>query len=78
MKDLVFKTNIKCQNCLNTVTPYLNKVEGLEKWQVDLQHADRLLHAQGTAPAKTIVQAIEAAGFTAKAQKNGLLQKLFN
>ena len=38
-----FKTNIKCVGCIQTVTPFLDKVEGLEQWEVDLTSPDRVL-----------------------------------
>jgi copper chaperone len=45
MKAIKFKTNIKCMNCVNTVKPHLEKVEGLEKWEVDLASPDRIMTA---------------------------------
>lgn len=38
-----FKTNIKCDGCIATVTPALNETVGADHWQVDLKDPLRLL-----------------------------------
>jgi copper chaperone len=43
MSTLKFKTNIKCAGCIAAVTPHLNAVKGIEKWEVDLANPDRIL-----------------------------------
>ena len=65
MKELKFKTNIKCTACESTVTPHLDKLSN-SSWQVDLTHADRILTVKGDVEDKQVIQAIEEAGFTAQ------------
>ena len=67
MNTLQFKTNIKCEGCVATVTPGLNQTVGENNWQVDLQSPDRMLTVQGdTINAADIKQAVEKAGFKAE------------
>ena len=47
MQTLKFKTNIKCAACIATVTPFLNSVGDLKKWEVDTMNPDKLLIAEG-------------------------------
>ncbi|VAW25960.1 hypothetical protein MNBD_BACTEROID06-1296 [hydrothermal vent metagenome] len=42
-KKLTFKTNIKCNGCIATVTPFFQKNESIKKWSVDLESPDRVL-----------------------------------
>ena len=43
MKTLKFKTNINCGGCVSKVTPFLNKQEGIENWEVDTANPDKIL-----------------------------------
>jgi Cu2+-exporting ATPase len=71
MKTLVFKTNINCNGCIAGVTPTLNNLEGVEKWDVDLTSNDRILKIEtNTLDEKTVESAIEKAGFKAEAVYN--------
>lgn len=38
-----FKTNINCGGCIAKVTPFLNKAEGLEHWEVDTNSKNKIL-----------------------------------
>lgn len=42
-KTTTYKTNIKCNGCIATVTPFLHKIEGIDKWWVDLESPDRIM-----------------------------------
>jgi copper chaperone len=67
MNTLLFKTNIHCGNCLRSVGPFLDELEEIAEWSVDLQHPDRLLTvvAQGSLLPDQIVATVEEAGFDA-------------
>lgn len=43
MKTLKFKTNINCGGCKSKVTPFLNKQDGVERWEVDTANPDKIL-----------------------------------
>lgn len=67
MKELKFKTNIKCMGCVNTVKPHLEKVEGLAEWSVDLQSPDRIMTAnvESADIEEAIKTALQEAGYNA-------------
>ena len=67
MKMLKFKTNINCTGCLSKVTPYLNKIEGIKEWDVDLNDDDRMLTISSIeANIGTIIKQIHLAGYSAE------------
>lgn len=43
MKTVKYKTNINCNGCINAVTPYLNELENIDLWKVDVNHPDKIL-----------------------------------
>lgn len=59
-----FKTTINCGNCLKSVTPFLNEVDEIDEWKVNLEHDDRILEVEldENAPAK-VITAVNKAGF---------------
>ncbi|MEZ4985331.1 MAG: cation transporter [Saprospiraceae bacterium] len=62
-----FKTTINCNNCIRTVTNFINEVEGIEQWEVDTQNPDKILTVKGDASAADIIAAVEDAGFDIEA-----------
>ena len=66
MEVLKFKTNIKCGGCVATVTPFLNKEESIQNWQVDTSSADKVLTVSGhDVDPQNIKNIVEQAGFKA-------------
>ncbi len=65
METLKFKTNIKCNGCINAVTPYLNKTETISHWTVDLDSPDRILTIETSEPPQKIEALLKEAGYTA-------------
>lgn len=62
-----FKTTINCGGCINAVTPFLNKVEGIEEWSVDTDNPDKVLTVSSSgASEEEIVATVEQAGFKAE------------
>lgn len=43
MKTVEFTSTIKCQACVNAVSPVLNNFPGIHSWKVDLQDSSRKL-----------------------------------
>ncbi len=68
METTQFKTNIKCANCIATVTPFLNKAVGEGNWQVDTLNPAKLLTVSNK-DAEKAQQAIEEAGYKAEILK---------
>lgn len=65
MKNLKFKTSIKCSGCVNKVTPFLNGEEGIEKWEVDIYNPKKVLTVETEhVTEEKIVELVEKAGFT--------------
>jgi copper chaperone len=63
MERIKLKTSVKCNGCIATVTPYLDNLEGLENWNVDLNDPERILTAE--------ISGITAADVIAELQKAG-------
>lgn len=64
MNTLQFKTTINCNNCVRTVTNFLNDVKGIEKWEVDTNNPEKILTVEGDAvTVEEVVAAVEEAGF---------------
>ena len=66
MKTLTFKTNIKCGACVGTVTPFLDKDQSIDSWQVDLQSPQRTLKVETSRSGKEISELLKSAGYTAE------------
>ena len=68
MNTLQFKTNIKCNGCIQTVTPFLAGIKEIIEWKVDLTSLDRTLTVEGAElnPA-VIINALAKAGYKAEA-----------
>nr|WP_199077209.1 cation transporter [Pedobacter sp. ASV19] len=66
METLKFKTNIKCGGCIATVTPFLNDLETVQSWKVDVDHADKVLTVEGSASAPEVIDVLNKAGYKAE------------
>jgi len=64
MKELKFKTTLKCGGCEEKVTPGLNAINEIEEWDVDLDHPDKILTVYATEDIEDkIIEAVEKVGF---------------
>ena len=70
MEKLSFKTNINCNNCVAKVKPFLNQIENIENWQVDINNADKILSVSGEEElnAEEVIEAVQNAGFSIEKQ----------
>ncbi|WP_339652571.1 heavy-metal-associated domain-containing protein [uncultured Maribacter sp.] len=67
MKTLKFKTNINCGGCVSKVTPFLNKQEGIDKWEVDTDNPDKILTVVSNgASEEDIKTTLQKTGFEAE------------
>ena len=66
MEILKFKTNVNCGGCIATITPHLNRLNGLDKWRVDTSNPLKILTAEvsGLNP-EVIVETLKEAGYKA-------------
>jgi copper chaperone len=66
-KLLYFKTNIKCNGCIQTVAPFLSRIKEIKEWKVDLASPDRILTIEGTGlDPKVIISALKQANYKAE------------
>ncbi|THH40500.1 heavy-metal-associated domain-containing protein [Neolewinella litorea] len=61
-----FTTNINCGSCVRSVTPFLDELEGVTIWRVDVEDERKLLTVEGTASEAEIMQVVEEAGYDIK------------
>ncbi|NLP58951.1 heavy-metal-associated domain-containing protein [Lutibacter sp. B1] len=67
MKTLKFKTNINCSGCISKVTPFLNKQEGVESWEVDTANPDKTLTIESNCASEENIKAtLQKVGFKAE------------
>lgn len=63
-KTLKFKTNINCGGCVSTVTPFLNEVDGVTRWEVDTNNKDKILTVvTDSATEQDVIDSVKKAGF---------------
>ena len=67
---LKFKSNIKCQGCINNVTPVLNNIPEIHKWEVDLSNPERILTIEGDVESQEIVDKLKAIGYNLEEVKS--------
>jgi copper chaperone len=64
MTQFKYKTSIKCNGCIEKVGPELNATHGIEKWEVDLTHPDRILTVEFQSDSdEAILNSVRKAGF---------------
>lgn len=68
MEILKFKTNIKCSGCIAAVTPILNQVPEISKWEVDTTAPEKVLTIESTGelPAQQVIESLRKAGYSAE------------
>lgn len=79
MQTFKFKTNFKCQGCIDAVHPYLEKVSGIKKWDVidKKGHKELIVEAEANTSKQAIIDAVEEAGYEANEKKASFRNKLF-
>jgi copper chaperone len=64
MKTVKYKTNINCNNCIQSVTPFLNELDNLDSWKVDIDNPDKILEVELDDDNDAgVVKAVEQAGY---------------
>jgi copper chaperone len=61
MNTLQFKTNINCGNCIKSVTPFLNALETVDRWQVNTDVSDKILSVETEESEDMVKQQVEKA-----------------
>jgi len=64
MKSFVFKSNLKCEGCIEQIQLPLNQISGIDHWEVDLLHPDKLIILHGELiDYKVVISKIGEAGY---------------
>ena len=64
MKILTFTSNIACNACVSKVKPFLDELEGVIKWEVDIGNPQKILTVQSNElSADQIQEAVIKAGY---------------
>ncbi|MCP9237826.1 heavy-metal-associated domain-containing protein [Lewinella sp. JB7] len=58
-----FATNINCGSCVRSVTSFLDDLEGVTIWRVDVEDERKLLTVEGTASPDAIMTVVRDAGY---------------
>lgn len=64
MEVLVFKTNLRFKKQINAVTPHINNLQGVARWNVDLDDTDKILRIESVDLSPRSVEAtLQQAGY---------------
>ena len=64
MEVLVFKTNLRYKTQINAVTPHINNLQGIARWNVDLDDSDKILRIESIDLSPRSVEAtLQRAGY---------------
>jgi copper chaperone len=64
MKTVKYKTNINCGGCINSVTPFLNELDNIDTWKVDIENPDKILHVElEDENEQIVIETVKKAGF---------------
>jgi copper chaperone len=64
MKTVKYKTNINCAGCLKSVTPFLNELDNIDTWKVNIENPDKILEVNlDDENDEAIAEAVKKAGF---------------
>ena len=64
MKTVKYKTNINCGGCINSVTPFLNELDNIDIWKVDIENPDKILHVElEDENEQIVIETVKKAGF---------------
>lgn len=63
---MLFKTNLYCEHCVNTISPFLNKEIDIENWEIDVQGEDKILQVEGEISPEKVQMLLKDAGYQAE------------
>jgi len=68
MQTFKFRTNIKCGGCIATITPALNELKGVVKWEVDTTNPEKILTLQSAEEltAGEVIEVLKGKGYNAE------------
>jgi len=64
MSKVIFKTNINCNNCIKSVSPFLNELDNIDLWSVDIDNPDKILNVElDDENENAVIEAVKKAGY---------------
>lgn len=64
MKTLRFKTSLKCGGCIRAITPGLESLNIIERWNVDLDNPDKVLEVEAAEDiSEQVIDSVKKAGY---------------
>jgi copper chaperone CopZ len=64
MEVLVFKTNLRFKKQIDAVTPHINNLRGITRWNVDLDDIDKVLRIESdNLNPRTVETTLQQAGY---------------
>lgn len=64
MEVLVFKTNLRFKKQITAVTPHINNLQGITRWNVDLYDKDKILRIESIdLSPRTVETTLQHAGY---------------
>jgi len=59
-----YSTNLKCQSCVATLTPFMDQHSSIDHWSVDTSVPEKVLTVDGTASESDVREILDKAGFS--------------
>lgn len=67
MKTYQFKTNINCGGCISAITPHLEEIKSIKKWNVDISNPSKILTVEtDELEAEEVKHIVQKAGYKAE------------
>ena len=64
MEKLLFKTSLKCNGCINAITPGIESITEVKDWKVDLDSADKVLEVEASSDVTDqVIENVKKAGY---------------
>ena len=59
-----FKTTINCGSCIKSVSPFLNELDNVDSWKVNVDVADKILTVElDDTNYEDVIKAVKSAGY---------------
>ena len=58
-----FRTNLRCDGCIGSVKPYLDREPGVDRWEVDIASPNKTLTVDGDVHTEAVKEAVARGGF---------------
>ena len=58
MDILIFKTNLNNPELINQVQPFIQNMQGIQRWNIDIQDCDNVLRIEATELSPRSVEAV--------------------